>query len=200
MISHKNKCICLHIPKAAGTSVERFLRQVDPEIPQKILRKRGFSHFLNDHLDYYVFSFVRNPYDRVVSAYKYFRQLKEGHRWYKRNSIISDAADQMSFQEFVNHIPDFMKLMKRQEGSFESGIHFQPFYYFIDQEVNYIGRFENIQDDYNAILSKLKLPLKPLRKTNATNNTDYRSLYIEETKGIVYNIYKEDIKKYNYKF
>lgn len=195
MISHDKKCIFIHIPKCAGSSINQQLH----------LKSVGFSghspmSYHSEYSDYFSFTFIRNPYDRVVSAYKYFRQLKEGHRWYKRNSIISDAADQMSFQEFVNHIPDFMKLMKRQEGSFESGIHFQPFYYFIDKEINYIGRFENIQDDYNTILSKLKLPLKPLRKTNATNNTDYRSLYIEETKDIVYNIYKEDIKKYNYKF
>ena len=39
MISHKHKCIFIHIPKAAGTSVEKFLRQVDPEIPSKVLRK-----------------------------------------------------------------------------------------------------------------------------------------------------------------
>ena len=54
MISHKHKFIFIHIPKAAGTSVENFLRQVDPEIPSKVLRKRGFK-FFNDHLDYYVF-------------------------------------------------------------------------------------------------------------------------------------------------
>ena len=71
MISHKHKCIFLHIPKAAGTSIERFLRGTDPEIPEKTPRQRGFSRFLNDHPDYYVFSFVRNPYDRFVSAWKW---------------------------------------------------------------------------------------------------------------------------------
>ena len=75
MISHKHKCIFIHIPKAAGTSVERFLRDIDSDIPAKVLRKRGFSHFFNDYLDYYVFSFVRNPYDRLVSAWKW-GQLK----------------------------------------------------------------------------------------------------------------------------
>ena len=106
----------------------------------------------------------------------------------------------MDFKEFVNHIPDFMNLMKREEGSFESGIHFQPFYYFIDQPINFIGRFENIQQDYAAILSHLKLPAKPLPKTNSTNNLNYQQLYIEETKKLVYNIYQEDIEKYNYNF
>jgi uncharacterized protein Usg len=71
MISYRYKCIFLHIPKAAGTSIERLLSGADIDIPQKVPRKRGFSHFLNEHLDYYVFSVVRNPYNRFVSAWKW---------------------------------------------------------------------------------------------------------------------------------
>ena len=195
MISHSLPCIFVHIPKCAGSSINQQLE----------LKSMGFSghapmSYPSKHSAYFSFTFIRNPYDRVVSAYKYFRKLKPGHRWYKRNSIISDAANEMEFGEFVHHMPDFMKLMKRQEGSFESGIHFQPFYYFIDQPIDFIGRFENIQQDYFKILSHLKLPAKLLRKTNSTNNSNYRQLYIEETKNQVYNIYQEDIKKYNYQF
>lgn len=195
MISHSLPCIFVHIPKCAGSSINQQLE----------LKSVGFSghapmSYHSEYSNYFSFTFIRNPYDRIVSAYKYFRKLKPGHRWYKRNSIISDAANEMEFGEFINHIPDFMKLMKREEGSFESGIHFQPFYYFIDQSIDFVGRFENIQEDYFKILSNLKLPPKPLRKTNSTNNSNYRQLYIEETKNKVYNIYQEDIKKYNYQF
>lgn len=195
MISHDKKCIFVHIPKCAGSSINQQLE----------LNSVGFSghspmSYHSEYSDYFSFTFIRNPYDRVVSAYKYFRKLKEGYRWYKRNSIISDAAKQMDFKGFVNHIPHFMNLMKREEGSFESGIHFQPFYYFIDQPIDFVGRFENIQQDYAAILSHLKLPAKPLPKTNSTNNLNYQQLYIEETKKLVYNIYQEDIEKYNYNF
>lgn len=195
MISHSLKCIFVHIPKCAGSSINQELN----------LKSVGFSghspmSYHSEYSDYLSFTFVRNPYDRVVSAYKYFRKLKPGHRWYKRNSIISDAANEMDFNDFVHHINDFMKLMKREEGSFESGIHFQPFHYFIDQPVKHIGRFENIQRDFIKIRRFLDLPLKPLRKTNSTNNLNYRELYIEETKNLVYNIYQEDIKKYNYEF
>jgi len=168
MISHDKKCIFIHIPKCAGSSVNQQLK----------LKSVGFSghspaSYHSEFLDkYFSFTFVRNPYDRIVSAYKYFRKLKEGHCWYKRNKIISDAANQMDFKEFVNYIPDFMKLMKREEGSFESGIHFQPFYYFLDESVEYIGRFENIQHDYFNIRSRINLPLKNLPKTNSTNNSN----------------------------
>jgi hypothetical protein len=195
MISHELKCIFIHIPKCAGSSINQQLK----------LDSVGFSghspaSYHSEYKDYFSFTFVRNPYDRIVSAYKYFRKLKPGHRWYKRNSIISDAANDMEFNDFAHHINDFMKLMKREEGSFESGIHFQPFHYFIDQPIDFVGRFENIQQDYFKILSHLKLSIKPLRKTNSTNNSDYRRLYMEDSKREVYNIYEEDINKYKYKF
>jgi hypothetical protein len=196
MISHELKCIFIHIPKCAGSSINRELN----------LKSVGFSghspaSYHSEYLNQYLsFTFVRNPYDRVVSAYKYFRKLKKGHRWYSRNKIISDSANQMDFKEFAYHIPDFLKLMKREEGSFESGIHFQPFYYFIDEPISHIGRFENIQRDFIKIRRSLGLRSKPLPKTNSTNNVDYRKLYTEQTRNFVYNIYQEDIKKYNYEF
>ena len=195
MISHELKCIFIHIPKCAGSSINQQLK----------LDSVGFSghspaSYHSEYKNYFSFTFVRNPYDRVVSAYKYFRKLKEGHRWYKRNSIISDAANEMDFNEFVNHIPDFMKLMKREEGSFQSGIHFQTYDYFLDFNIDYLARFENIQEDYAYILKKLQLPRTNLRKVNSTNNSDYRQLYMEDSKRAVYNIYQEDINKYNYQF
>jgi len=102
MISHKHKCIFLHIPKAAGTSIERFLRDIDPDIPSKVLRKRGFSRFLNDHLDYYVFSIVRNPYDRLVSAWKWgeFKLRNEPLCPYYQKSRS------VSFEEYVQLLVD----------------------------------------------------------------------------------------------
>lgn len=196
MISHDKKCVFVHIPKCAGSSINQDLS----------LKSVGFSGHspASLHVEflgaYFSFTFVRNPYDRTVSAYKYFQKLKEGHRWYKRNKIISDAANSMSFSEFVNHIQDFQKLMKREEGSFESGIHFLPFSYFLDEPIDYIGRFEEIQHDYFNIRTRLKLPLKNLPKTNSTNNKDYRKLYDKDSRNKVYNLYNNDIKEFKYGF
>ena len=197
MISDKLQCIFIHIPKCAGSSINLDLK----------LTSVGFSghspascHFDYTNQGYFSFTFVRNPYDRVASAYKYFKKLVPGHRWYKRNSIIADLANELDFNGFVGHINDFKLLMKREEGSYESGIHFQPFSYFLDEPIDFIGQYENIQHDYFSIRSKLNLPIKNLPKTNSTNNLKYQELYNENTKSIVYNTYKEDIKKYNYKF
>jgi hypothetical protein len=156
------------------------------------------SEFLDQ--GYFSFSFVRNPWDRIASCYRYFRSIKPEDRWYKGNQKLADLSKKISFQEFVQRVPEFQKMMVREEGSVRSGIHFQPFSYFLDKPVDYIGKMENINRDYIKICRRLDIRIRPLKKINTTNASNYQELYIEETKDIVYNIYKEDIEKYNYEF
>ena len=121
-------------------------------------------------------------------------------RWYKGNQKLADLAKQISFDEFVRRVPEFQKMMIREEGSVRSGIHLQPFSYFLDQKIDYIGKMENINRDYIKICRHLNIRIRPLKRVNTTNSSNYQELYIEETKNIVYNIYQEDIKQFNYKF
>jgi len=210
MISHKNKCIFLHIPKAAGTSVERFLRQVDPEIPQKILRKRGFSHFLNDHLDYYVFSFVRNPYDRFVSAWKWgeLKFSKEGDlSFYNKERGVS-------FEEYVLLTTD-LDYRKDNENlwseydeyhtlpQFEFFPHLNGGHYFSDKinpkfTCDFIGKFENLNEDFNKVCSSIGVT--ELKLPHAYNSKTFKQSFewTNELKEKVYNYYKKDFGLFNY--
>lgn len=196
MISHDLKCVFVHIPKCAGTSVYKSLKLDFLGSGHAPASKH--SEFLNQ--GYFSFSFVRNPWDRIASCYRYFKSMNPEDRWYKGNQKLADLAKQIPFDEFVRRIPEFQKMMIREEGSVRSGIHFQLFSYFLDQEIDFVGRMEDINNDYIKVCRKLNIAIKPLKKVNATNSSNYQQLYIEETKNIVYNIYQEDIKKYNYEF
>lgn len=196
MISHDLKCVFIHIPKCAGTSVYKSLKLDFLGSGHAIASK----HFEFLDQGYFSFSFVRNPWDRIASCYRYFKSMNPKDRWYKGNQKLADLSKQISFDEFVQRVPEFQKMMIREEGSVRSGIHFQPFSYFLDKPVDYIGKMENINRDYIKICRKLDIKIRPLKKINTTNASNYQELYIEETKDIVYNIYKEDIKKYNYEF
>ena len=210
MISHKHKCIFLHVPKAAGTSIERFLREIDPEIPQKVLRKRGFSRFLNDHPDYFVFSFVRNPYDRFVSAWKWgeLKFSKEGELpFYKKERSVS-------FEEYVLLTTD-LEYRKDNENlwseydeyhtlpQFEFFPNLNGGHYFSDKitsefTCNFIGRFENLHEDFNTVCSNISI--KQFKLPHAYNSKTFKEphQWTGDLKGKVYNYYKKDFELFNY--
>ena len=210
MISHKYKFIFLHIPKVAGTSIERFLREIDLEIPQKVLRKRGFSHFLNDHPDYFAFSFVRNPYDRLVSAWKWgeLKFSKEGKLpFYKKERPVP-------FDEYVLLTTD-LKYRKDNQNlwseydeyhtlpQFEFFPHLNGGNYFTDKirsdfTCNFIGRFENLHEDFNAVCSNIGI--KEFKLPHVYNSKTFKQTFdwSDSLKNKVYLYYKKDFINFNY--
>lgn len=86
MYSHKHKFIYVHIPKSAGTFVKHYLlSNIEPEYEKNqnqqdydhkyhVTCERSLNAIVNDvpnYQDYYKFTVVRNPFDRVVSMFSY---------------------------------------------------------------------------------------------------------------------------------
>ena len=86
-------------------------------------------------------------------------------------------------------------------------MHFKPQYLFVTNpgnlkiQVDFIGKFETLQTDYQIIRDKLGLgdDLKFENKTEEKSG-DYRSYYTKETQEIVARVYKEDIALFDYGF
>lgn len=179
MISHKHKSIFVHIPKVAGQSIESFFLQDEnltwEERSKLLLRKNRapkkgpprLAHLTakqyceynyiskNKFEDYYKFSFVRNPWSRVVSFYKYL-----GY-----NTLLS-------FDDFVlEQLPILEKQNKYFFGS--------QYYYLTDEKgellVDYVGKFEKLQEDFNVVCKELKFEESKLPYANKTKRK--RSFY-----------------------
>ena len=155
---------------------------------------------------FYNFAFVRNPYDRAVSSWK-FGSWKDN--W------------NCSFEEYTFKILEVQDLLNQthpDEGISEElwGIKQSPTpgllhhstkqYNYIypekgDCKVNFIGKVENYRQDLNLILKENNLPevgWTPHR--NKTKKSEYQLYYNSQSKKNIEKIYEKDIETFKYLF
>lgn len=195
----RHRCIFVHIPKTAGVSICRALfgNLAGAHIPlaryQLVFSKKEFN-------SYFKFTFVRNPWDRVFSAYNFLK--KGGLLEVDRSWAEVEIAPYQNFDDFIKtglHRP-----------SIQEWKHFKPQSHFLlvpgsrKLQVDFLGFFENIQNDFQYVATELGLgDSAVLRHENATNPSkklDYRDFYTDKTRDIVAEIYKIDIDNFGYEF
>ena len=181
----KKKLLFIHIPKTAGTSISKSLnipKDHEHKTLQQIIKNKSELN------KYYKVAFVRNPYDRLVSLYN---EKKETGWLYK----------DINFKKFIKFIyTDISKISN--DPNLEN--HSKPcsFWLKYDKQINmdYIGKFENINDDFNFICNTLNLDNKILPHMRKRNKMHYSKYYDIETINIVKKYHKEDLILFNYKF
>lgn len=192
----EHKCIFIHIPKCAGISVSRglFGGLAGTHNAIKTFQLVYSEAELNRYLK---FAFVRNPWDRLHSAYEFLRQggiTLQDKAWAESN--MTRFADFKQFvREWVNPV---------NVGSWQ---HFKPQYRFItdpagNMPIDYLGYFENIEADFNNIASILgvKASLPHHNGQARRREVPYQAHYDAETREIVASVYKRDIELLGYDF
>ncbi len=209
MISHKYKCIFVEVPKTASTSIRSILgfpekphldiKEIEAEFKNSLSYdgkvKSLYYSFLNHtskqvigtrlYKKYFKFGFVRNPWCRTVSLY------------HRKQGIM--MADKMTFEEFVDWI----------NYSSDTCIHPSPkknqLDWFLDENgnvaVDFIGKFERLQKDWQFIANKLRIETGiPHLNNNGSGRRHYTEYYNEETKAVIAEKFRIDIEYFGYKF
>jgi hypothetical protein len=194
-----HQCIFVHIPKAAGVSVCGTLLgnlgggHTTIEEYQMVFPKRKFNR-------YFKFTFVRNPWDRVFSAYNFL--AKGGMDEADRRWAAANLSDCIGFNEFV--------VERLRSAAVQDCVHFWPQSAFIrcpfrqKPLLDYIGYFENIEHDFEYVKNRLgmgaEVQLSHKNKTLSNCQGNYQTHYSIEAREIVANVYKTDVELLGYNF
>ncbi len=191
MISDRYKFIFIHINKTGGTSIEKFF---DPFADQRdVERKHAKVRFYkrnypNKFREYFKFAFVRNPWDWLVSRY----------HWSKEHQDLFD----FSFAEFIRRLDHGIPLSDQAEWLENIALRPQIDRLTVDGQiaVDFIGRFENLQGDFNEICARLGIRAGILENVFKTAHRRYTEYYDDEQRSIVERLYAADIAAFDYRY
>jgi hypothetical protein len=131
--------------------------------------------------EYQIFTFVRDPYDKIVSAYFFYKNgeplVHKNLLWYARKGLKVCMKAFVSYLNilFARLVPFHIWSLIRSVKSNEK--------YLVDSNgeflVNFIGQTENISSDLKSILEKLgfKGELGDVHRRNSSNHKSTLSYY-----------------------
>ena len=190
---NKKKIIFIHIPKTAGMSL---VKSIFGDVTLEGHRSVSFYKqvFGNRYSDFFTFTIVRNPWDRLYSAYKFLQ--KGGINIHDKNAFDIHLSIYKDFEDFVLNGLN-KKIMWKI-------MHLIPQYEFVCNKngkiiVDYVGHFENLDKSVDDINDILKSDFK-LEHHNKTDKKDYKDIYTTEMIEKVYQIYQKDIDIFEYSF
>ncbi|MCG5514332.1 sulfotransferase family 2 domain-containing protein [Ectothiorhodospira shaposhnikovii] len=194
----REKVVFVHVPKAAGTSINKALygRTIGHYTAVEIR-----SRFPRLYSRSFVFSVVRNPWDRLLSAYRF---AKVG----RTDSMGIAHPERYQIPEFST-FERFLQEWLVYQDLHKADYVFQPQTRFVcepecTQEVivDYLGKMEDLEVDIKAVENKLGRSLK-LPRSNVTQDSryDFRNAYLNPGMiDIVQQLYAHDISAFNYSF
>ncbi|NQT40785.1 MAG: sulfotransferase family 2 domain-containing protein [Planctomycetes bacterium] len=202
---NRKKAVFIWIPKTAGASFYSCLNApklwVSPHRVKYRFANNGTVTF--GHMDYselvgkrfvsrqfdesaYKFAFARNPYGRAVSLYFYLR---------KHRLLPSDE----SFLAFCQRL--------NEQGCEPIGLYNRsglsqcnPQTRWTENiKMDFIGRFESIEEDSDKVFRTLGLQNVHLPWINKTDHAGYEEYYCRQSKGMIEEFYAEDFRNFGYR-
>jgi hypothetical protein len=159
----------VHIPKTAGTSIAKaYGCSMAHECASMVARPR--------------FTFVRHPLDRFISAWEFGRL---------RGRIKEDVLDEDNLREHLNR-GDFGSRDARGRLYINTNATMTPMVTWLDGEMDFIGRFENIVADF------AKISPNPLPHINASPRRPWREYFTPRMLDMAVEFYKDDFKTFGY--
>lgn len=174
------KFIYMKPTKTGGTSIYRnTLQKLVPGMLDMKTNPTEFSEWFDELNDetletYYIFSVVRNPWDRIVSVAAYFdipfKKLVKNFESYRKETEIEIHTRPLSL---YTHLAD------------------KPY-------INQFCRFESLQADFNLVCDRIGIARINIPHSNRSKHKHYSEYYDQETRELVEELYADDIRHFGY--
>ncbi len=186
--SRRHNAWFIHVPKAAGLSVYDALgmeRPLDTHAPATACRIADPVFFDGA----FRFAVIRNPWDRLVSAYHYLSQespFPQDRIWARRR--LARAPDFASFMRLMAHPWTRNQIMGWR--------HFLPQASFLEvrgkNAMELLIPFEALDDGLAYVATRIGVQAR-LMHMNKSKRGDYRGYFTDESAELVARVYANDI-------
>ena len=203
MISHKYKCIFIHIPRTAGTSIEKWIVKkdwwrVEPKT-KHLLASQAKKIYAEYWDEYFKFSFVRNPWDRVISMSKYGSTYGVYLNHNLKQVDLTNYIKKFGYPLTIEHDYRFYEKSYLKNDSQTSNCVYGN---ILDEDLDFVGKFENLKQDSLFLKSKLNIEneFNIHSEVNKNRPSCYSDYYDNDSRNAIEDLYRRDIENFNYQF
>ena len=164
----------IHVPRTGGTSVQKALgiRKRQRRTSAKMSGVVTFGHKKMRLDNVFAFAFCRNPYDRAVSMW----------------ALNNEARNiDLTFKEFCQGLKDWTW-----------GQHIRLPQITWAHDLDFLGHFENLEQDFGILCDMLDIGQRELPHLNASKRGPWQDYYDNECMDIIHDWYKEDFERLGY--
>ena len=186
-ISYSSKVLWFRVAKVGTRTVLGHLKKeavcLEAEHPYHVrYRAKNFTNFFR-------FAFVRNPWDRLVSAWLN-KVVNSNHFGFAPESL-------KKYQDFANFV-DYLSSVNVE--SCDSHLKLQS--RLVDLgNVDFLGRFETFAKDFVHVCKQIGISSQGVEAKNVSHGRkDYRKYYSGELVEAVGEIYSRDIQIFGYDY
>lgn len=155
--------------------------------------------------NYFKFSVVRNPWDRLVSEYNFQRNKDRPKK--DKLHIFDERGAKRGFAEWVRVAFNDPCRYQPKDWAADVSAHIHRWSPQLDWismngriAVDFVARLENINQDFQEIRNRIGLPPATFPHSNAKWHRHYSHYYDPATRDLAAEYYARDIEAFGYRF